>query len=66
MHKILCYLKRNINSILNPLNSIYDNSKKTISKKITPKKKDDPCWKGYKKAGTKIKAGKKVNDCVPT
>lgn len=41
-------------------------AKKAISKKTTAKKKDDPCWKGYKKVGTKIKAGKKVNDCVPT
>ena len=40
-------------------------AKKTISKKTTPKKKDDPCWKGYKKAGIKTKGGKKVNDCVP-
>jgi len=22
------------------------------------------CWKGYKKVGTKIKNGKRVNDCV--
>lgn len=24
------------------------------------------CWKGYKKEGTKMKDGKKVNNCVPT
>jgi len=29
------------------------------------KKKDDPCWKGYHKLGTKVKGGKKVPDCVP-
>jgi hypothetical protein len=23
------------------------------------------CWKGYKKAGTKMKGGKRVNNCVP-
>lgn len=28
-------------------------------------KKDDPCWKGYHKLGTKTKGGKKVPDCVP-
>jgi hypothetical protein len=39
--------------------------KKSPAKKSAVKKKDDPCWQGYKKAGTKIKAGKKVNDCVP-
>ena len=41
-------------------------AKKIISKIITAKKKEASCRKGYKKAGTKIKAGKKVNDCVPT
>ena len=40
-------------------------AKKTLSKKATVKKKDDPCWKGYKKAVTKTKGGKKVNDFVP-
>ena len=39
--------------------------KKSTLKKATIKKKEDPCWKGYKKVGTKTKAGKKVNDCVP-
>lgn len=33
------------------------------------KKTENPleksCWKGYKKEGTKIKGGKKVNNCVP-
>ena len=28
------------------------------------KKKNDPCWKGYKKLGMKTKDGKKVPDCV--
>ena len=26
---------------------------------------DDKCWKGYKKQGTKIKGGVRVNNCVP-
>ena len=26
---------------------------------------DKSCWKGYKKSGTKIKGGVKVNNCVP-
>lgn len=38
--------------------------KKTTKNKAIKKKKNDPCWKGYKKVGTKVKAGKKVNDCV--
>lgn len=29
------------------------------------KTKEDPCWKGYKKLGMKIKSGKKVPVCVP-
>jgi len=37
----------------------------TIAKKTSTKKKDDPCWKGYKKLGTKTKNGRKVPDCVP-
>jgi len=27
---------------------------------------DPSCWKGYRKAGTKMKNGVKVNNCVPT
>jgi len=26
---------------------------------------DDPCWDTHKKVGTKMKGGKRVNDCVP-
>jgi hypothetical protein len=26
---------------------------------------DPHCWKGYRKAGTKMKGGKRVNNCVP-
>jgi hypothetical protein len=29
------------------------------------KKKDDPCWDGYKQVGMKTKNGKKVPNCVP-
>lgn len=36
------------------------------AKKITYTKKDDPCWKGYEKAGIKIKNGKKVPNCIPS
>lgn len=35
------------------------------TKTRSDKNKEDPCWKGYKKLGTKIKGGKKVPDCVP-
>ena len=27
--------------------------------------KNDPCWKGYKRVGEKMKDGKKVPNCVP-
>jgi hypothetical protein len=30
------------------------------------KKMDNPCWKGYKAYGTKMKDGKEVPNCVPT
>jgi len=35
------------------------------TKTKSAKTKDDPCWKGYKKLGTKTKGGKKVPNCVP-
>jgi len=35
-----------------------------VKKTESTKKKDDPCWKGYKKLGMKIKDGKKVPNCV--
>jgi hypothetical protein len=38
---------------------------KAASKVKTVKKKNGPCWRGYKKVGTKTKAGKKVNNCIP-
>ena len=38
---------------------------------MAPKKKpatktrlDPSCWKGYKKSGTKVKGGVRVNNCV--
>jgi len=27
--------------------------------------KEDPCWKGYERIGTKKKNGKEVPNCVP-
>jgi len=27
--------------------------------------KEDPCWKGYERVGSKEKNGKKVPNCVP-
>ena len=35
-----------------------------IAKKST-KKKNDPCWVGYKQVGMKSKKGKDVPNCVP-
>ncbi len=32
---------------------------------IKEKRRLDPsCWEGYRKSGTKIKGGKRVNNCV--
>ena len=31
----------------------------------TKQRLDAKCWKGYKKSGTKMKSGKRVNNCVP-
>ena len=33
-------------------------------KKATSQRLDPSCWKGYKKAGTKVKGGVRVNNCV--
>ncbi len=53
--------------IKNIVNQIFStlNSQIMATKTKSAKTKDNPCWKGYKKLGTKIKAGKKVPDCVP-
>lgn len=40
-------------------------TKKKEAEKSADKLDNDPCWDGYKKAGTKIKKGKKVPNCVP-
>ena len=32
---------------------------------LMKKEDDDPCWDTHKKVGTKMKNGKRVNDCVP-
>jgi hypothetical protein len=37
------------------------NTKRKLSAKSI-----NPCWKGYKKAGTKKKNGNTVPNCVPT
>tara|TARA_R110000796_G_scaffold61077_2_gene141380 strand:+ start:24000 stop:24932 length:933 start_codon:yes stop_codon:yes gene_type:complete len=38
-----------------------------VSEDLRESKKgdDDPCWDTHKKVGTKMKGGKRVNDCVP-
>ena len=33
-------------------------------KKVTKTRLDPSCWKGYKKSGTKVKGGTRVNNCV--
>ena len=35
-------------------------------KKLDKKGKGDPCWAGYEQAGTKMKGGKRVPNCIPT
>ena len=32
--------------------------------KATKTRLDPSCWKGYKKSGTKVKGGTRVNNCV--
>jgi len=33
-------------------------------KPATKQRLDSSCWKGYKKSGTKVKSGTRVNNCV--
>ncbi len=33
-------------------------------KEFINEQKKNPCWKGYKQIGTKLKDGKKVPNCV--
>jgi len=36
-----------------------------MKKKPEQRQRLDPkCWKGYKKSGTKVKGGTRVNNCV--
>ena len=36
-----------------------------MKKKPDQRQRLDPkCWKGYKKSGTKVKGGTRVNNCV--
>ena len=49
------YLKKNPESIY----------KKEVTEKKTKQRLDPKCWKGYKKQGTKMKGGVRVNNCVP-
>lgn len=36
-----------------------------LAEKQTKQRLDKSCWKGYRKAGTKLKGGVRVNNCVP-
>lgn len=36
-----------------------------LEAKATKQRLDPKCWKGYRKQGTKVKGGVRVNNCVP-
>ena len=36
-----------------------------VEAKATSQRLDPKCWKGYRKQGTKVKGGVRVNNCVP-
>ena len=49
---------------------LHKQGKKVYKEEVTEaddgdKRKDDPCWKGYKMVGMKDKGGKEVPNCVP-
>ena len=39
-------------------------AREVAAKKATKTRLDKSCWKGYKKSGTKVKGGTRVNNCV--
>lgn len=43
-----------------PVDVVYDKDVDEAKQRLDPK-----CWKGYKKQGTKMKGGVRVNNCVP-
>lgn len=43
-----------------PVKVVYDKDVDEAEQRLDPK-----CWKGYKKQGTKMKGGVRVNNCVP-
>ena len=56
---LLSRIKKNPQALLSTITG------KTMKKKKATKQRLDPsCWKGYKKQGTKVKGGTRVNNCV--
>jgi hypothetical protein len=45
------------NSVMQPFNQFF--TEKEEKRRLDPK-----CWKGYRKAGTKLKDGTRVNKCI--
>jgi len=43
---------------------IFDSYIKAILEKSEKRRLDPKCWAGYRKAGTKLKGGVRVNKCV--
>ena len=39
--------------------------REVVNEKKTKQRLDPKCWTGYKKQGTKMKGGVRVNNCVP-
>ncbi len=37
---------------------------KTFFEKAKKQRLDPKCWKGYRKSGTKVKDGVRVNNCI--
>jgi hypothetical protein len=65
-HAIVKSLKWGDGAAKELLHLIVKDLKNNISVAESVKQRLDPkCWKGYRKAGTKMKGGKRVNNCVP-
>jgi len=63
MHKDIENIEAEEASIM--LHQVISQLKRHLQMREEKQRLDPSCWKGYKKQGTKMKGGVRVNNCVP-
>jgi hypothetical protein len=63
MHKDMTHLEAEEASII--LHQVISQLNRHLQMREEKQRLDPSCWKGYKKQGTKMKGGVRVNNCVP-